>query len=134
MRGGLRSAFVVAVVLCVGASLARYVGAPVPNSTQRPRPADLTPAFHDFAMVGQRFPPEWLVRVKRVYSTGTGALWADATMPGRRPGRVFTIEAICGALSDYVARHGWRGVSVRTLAGAELLTREKPADTCRLPR
>jgi SAM-dependent methyltransferase len=99
-----------------------------------PPTADQTQAFHDFAMVGRTYPQEWLVRTKRVYWTETGALWATATMPANPRERTTTIESICQMLSDYVttvAKRDWHGVSVRTVDGAELITRANPTDTCR---
>jgi hypothetical protein len=158
--GGLRSrrslaavvAFLAAVALGIAGAIAYYLpsghdsiaslgpppislsptgSAPIPG-----QPAgDTTVPFHDFAMVGQKFEPEWLIRVKRVYWTEIGALWADATMPTNSHERAFVVEKICQKLSEYVtngAKRDWRGVSVRTVDGAELITRANPTDTCRL--
>ena len=85
-------------------------------------------------MVGEPFTPEWLIRVKRVYWTDDGALWADATMPRNPPERAFTIDKICQKLSEYVTdvvRRDWPGISVRSVGGEELLTRATPSDPCR---
>jgi hypothetical protein len=118
---------------------------PATDGPAPPRPADgaappaaptgdVTRDFYDFAMINQKFAPEWLVRTKRVYWTADGALWANATMPRNTPERLRTIEQICGKLSEYVtgvARRAWRGVSVRAEDGTELLTRANPQDPCR---
>jgi hypothetical protein len=101
---------------------------------QPPPSGDVTEAFRAFANEGEPFPPEWLVRTKRVYWVDGGALWAEATMPRAAPERVRTIEQICVKLSEYVTerlRLEWHGVSVRTTDGQELLTRANPTDPCR---
>jgi hypothetical protein len=101
---------------------------------QPPPTGDATEAFRAFANEGEPFPPEWLVRTKRVYWVDGGALWADATMPNAPPERVRTIEQICAKLSEYVSerlRLDWNGVSVRTTDGKELLTRTNTTDPCR---
>jgi hypothetical protein len=104
-------------------------------SAKPPAPTgDATAAFTAFAREGEPFPPEWLVRTKRVYWADGGALWADATMPSVRAERLRTIEQICLKLSEYVTerlRLDWHGVSVRTTDGQELVTRANPTDPCR---
>jgi hypothetical protein len=95
---------------------------------------EVTEAFRAFANEGEPFPPEWLVRTKRVFWADGGALWAEATMPRAAAERVRTIEQICVALSEYVTdrlRLEWHGVSVRTADGQELLTRANTTDSCR---
>ena len=147
-------AFMIAVAICIASSIAYYLGGPdrdnvsspgpptisgdvvVPDSTRPAQPptGDVTKALRDFAMLDQKFEPEWLIRVKRVYWSGNGALWAEATMPTYPTEKAFTIEKICQELSEYVVkvvRRDWPGVSVRTTSGAELITRVKPTDTCR---
>jgi hypothetical protein len=101
---------------------------------QPPPTGEVTEPFRAFANEGEPFPPEWLVRTKRVYWVDGGALWADATMPSAPRERVYTIEQICLKLSEYVTerlRLDWHGVSVRTTDGQELLTRANTTDPCR---
>jgi hypothetical protein len=145
-------AFMAAVALCIGASILYYLNLsadheqvtspgppPIVSEPTSPAPAApparaITTEFRDFAMEGEPFTPEWLIRVKRVYWTDDGALWADAMMPRNPPERVFTIDKICQRLSEYVTdvvRRGWPGISVRSTDGEELLTRAKPSDPCR---
>jgi hypothetical protein len=144
-----------ALVICVGASILYYFGADDPEAVSSPGPPpiagvraespsppsapakdvdpDQTTPFYDFAMVGEKFPPEWLVRVQRVYFADDGRLMAESKMPNNPRERRRTIEAICLELSDYVTtglRREWSGVSVRTVAGAELHTKDAPDGTC----
>jgi hypothetical protein len=148
-------AALVALIACVTASIAYYLNpsqerdritssGPPPLAAQSPTatpiaagPApgtDVTAPFRQFALTGEKFAPEWLVRIKRVYWSPAGSLWADAGMPRNPRERTFTIETICQKLSAYVVevvRRDWPGVSVRDEDGAELLTRERLADPCR---
>jgi hypothetical protein len=145
-----------AVALCITASIAYYLNpsadqeritspgpprltAPSPTTTPvdaAPEPAgtDVTARFREFALVGEKFPPEWLVRTKRVYWSPEGSLWADASMPRNPRERTFTIESICQKLSSYlveVVRRDWPGVSVRDEKGTELITKARSSDSCR---
>lgn len=153
-RGGAWLAFLAAVVAagaCSAVVLFNVVLSPT-DSGEPPKPngqaaageapgeqpaaptGDVTEPFRAFAVEGEPFPPEWLVRVQRVYWAGGGALWADAAMPRAPAERVRTIEQICLKLSEYVTdrqRLAWHGVSVRAVDGAELLTRTDPAGPCR---
>jgi hypothetical protein len=149
-------AFLAALILCITASIAYYLNpsadrepltspgpppltAPTPTTTPagvaaEPAGTDVTVRFREFALVGEKYPPEWLVRTKRVYWSADGSLWADATMPRNARERAFTIESICEELSAYVmevVRRDWPGVSVRSEKGAELITKAGPADSCR---
>jgi hypothetical protein len=146
-----------ALVVCVAASILHYFGADDPEAVFSPGPPpiagvaaaspsppsapsvpakdvdpDQTTPFHDFAMVGEKFAPEWLVRVERVYFADDGRLMAEAKMPNNPRERRRTIEAICLELSDYVTglHRKWSGVSVRTIAGAELHTKDAPDGSC----
>jgi hypothetical protein len=148
------AAFLAAVILCIGFSIAYYLnpsadhervtspgppplsGLSLPPSPSPAGPAagtDVTAEFKEFAVIGRPFPPEWVIRIERVYWAKGGGLWADAAMPKNPRERDFTIEKICGSLSSYVTdvvRRGWPGVSVRDAAGAELITRARPSDSC----
>ena len=143
-------AFIAALIACIAGAIAYYLHPsrtadvaspgppPITVSVAASRPVGNTaedPAvgFRNLAMVGQKFTPEWLVRVKGVYWTGTGALWAETTMPNSATERVFTIEKICQKLTEYAQSTGreWHGVSVRAVGGAELHTRAQPTDSCR---
>lgn len=78
-------------------------------------------------MVGQKFQPEWLIRVKRVYWTENGALWADATVPTSPGERAFTVEKIRLKLAEYVtngAKRDWRGL--RPHGGADHAGEPRP--------
>jgi len=144
-----------ALVVCVGASILYYLGAddpdavlsegpppiagpriPSPSPTEGPAEdvePDQTAPFRDFAMVGERFAPEWLVRTGRVYLDDDGRLVAEAKMPDNPRERRRTIEAICLELSDYLTEgldREWTGVSVRTAAGADLHTKDAPDGSC----
>jgi hypothetical protein len=82
----------------------------------------VTEEFRAFARGDRPAQPEWLFRVKQVYWTDSGALWANTQMPTVARERAFTIDKICQALSDYastVARQPGRGASVRNLDGTE---------------
>jgi hypothetical protein len=155
----LLTAATVALIIGVSASIAYYLNpseerdritspGPPPLAALSPTPAptasapaagpapgtDVTAPFWEFALIGERFPPEWLVRIKRVYWSPQGSLWADAGMPGNPRERAFTIEMICQELSAYVVevvRRDWPGVSVRDEDGAELITRARSSDGCR---
>ena len=88
-----------ALVVCVAASILYYFGANDPEAVFSPGPPpiagvaaaspsapsapardvdpDQTTPFHDFAMVGEKFAPEWLVPVERVYFADDGRLMAE---------------------------------------------------------
>jgi hypothetical protein len=145
------SAFAAALIVCVTAAIFYYLNpsaaeeelaAPPSVSTPSSGPTVAVPGrpdpdvdieeFREFAMGDRAFPPEWLVRVKKVYWTEGGELRANTQMPSVARERAFTIENICDALSDYVTAAGrpWHGVSVRDLDGDEVLTRARPTDPC----
>jgi len=150
----LLAAFLAALVLCITASIAYYLNPsaeriaspgppPITVPTLTPTPADagpepagtdVTARFREFALVGEKFSPEWLIRTKRVYWSPEGSLWADASMPRNPRERTFTIESICQKLSAYVVevvRRDWPGISVRDEKGAELITKARSSDGCR---
>ena len=142
-------------MVCVTASILYYFGAedpdvvfsegppPIAGAEASPSPSPTIPAvadpdqttpFRDFAMVGERFAPEWLVRTQRVYLEDDGRLVAEAKMPNNPRERRRTIEDICLELSDYVTEglgREWAGVSVRTVAGADLHTKDAPDGSLR---
>jgi hypothetical protein len=141
------------LVVCVTASILYYFAAddpevvlsegpppiagaeasPSPSPTAEPVDPDQTVPFRAFAMVGEKFAPEWLVRTQRVFLEDDGRLVAEAKMPNNPRERLRTIEAICLELSDYVnegLRRDWAGVSVRTVAGADLHVKDAPDGTC----
>jgi hypothetical protein len=150
------SAFAVALIACIAASIAYYLNpsaaedelaappsisapptAAAPGRAESTDPSGTTSTvdveeFRAFAMGDRPFPPEWLVRVKKVYWTDSGELRANAQMPSIARERAFTIQNICEALSNYVAEAGrpWHGVSVRDLDGDEVRTRVQQTDSC----